>query len=44
LIERRKSKFFSGELLFLETMILDHIHVYYKEALSKVKLAIDEPK
>jgi hypothetical protein len=44
LIERQKSKFFSSELLFLETMILDHLHMYYKDALAKVKLAIEEPK
>jgi hypothetical protein len=44
LIQRQKSKFFSSELLFLETMVLDHLHMYYKDALAKVKLAIDEPK
>ena len=42
LIERRKSKFFSSELLFLETMILDHLHMYYRDALGKVKLAIED--
>ena len=44
LIQRQKSKFFSTELLFLETMVLDHLHMYYKDALAKVKLVIDEPK
>lgn len=42
LIERQKSKFFSSELLFLETMILDHLHMYYKDALAKVKLVAIE--
>ena len=44
LIQRQKSKFFSSELLFLETMVLDHLHMYYKDALAKVKLALDKPK
>jgi hypothetical protein len=39
---KQKSKFFSTELLFLETMILDHLHMYYKDALAKVKLAIED--